>query len=78
MEIPLIFSSVFHNYNPISEKSLIRRFSTPYDRKYAFIGRSPGTNEIRKAVVRLKDIDTPLYIHGEIGVGKKPAFTAAD
>ena len=69
--LSLIFSSVFHNYNPISEKSLIRRFSTPYDREYAFIGRSPGTNEIRKAVVRLKDIDTPLYIDGEIGVGKK-------
>ena len=30
--LALIFSSVFHNYNPISEKSLIRRFSTPYDR----------------------------------------------
>jgi two-component system response regulator HydG len=69
--LSVIFSSVFHNYNPISEKSLIRRFSTPYDREYAFIGRSPGTNEIRKAIVRLKDIDSPLYVNGEIGVGKK-------
>jgi Nif-specific regulatory protein len=69
--LSLIFSSVFHNYNPVSEKSLIRRFSTPYDRKYAFIGRSPCTNEIRKAIVRLKDIDTPLFVQGEIGVGKK-------
>ena len=56
--LTLIFSSVFHNYNPISEKSLIRRFSTPYDREYAYIGRSPSTNETRKAIVRLKDIDT--------------------
>lgn len=69
--LSLIFSSVFHNYNPISEKSLIRRFSTPYDREYAFIGRSPTTNEIRKAIVRLKDIDTPLLVTGEMGVGKK-------
>lgn len=69
--LTLIFSSVFHNYNPISEKSLIRRFSTPYDREYAFIGRSAQTNDIRKAIVQLKDIDTPLLIRGEFGTGKK-------
>lgn len=69
--LALIFSSVFHNYNPISEKSLIRRFSTPYDREYAYIGRSPITNETRKAIVKLKDIDSPLFISGEMGVGKK-------
>src|SRR5690606_7532260 len=69
--LALILSSVFHHYNPMSEKSLIRRFSTPYDREYAWIGRSPQTSEIRKAVVRLKDIDSPLLIHGEAGVGKK-------
>lgn len=67
----LILSSVFHHYNPMSEKSLIRRFSTPYDREYAWIGRSPQTAEIRKAVVRLKDIDSPMTICGEAGVGKK-------
>lgn len=69
--LSLIFSSVFHNYNPISEKSLIRRFSTPYDREYAYIGRSSSTNEIRKAIVLLKDIDSPLLITGEVGTGKK-------
>lgn len=69
--LSLIFSSVFHNYNPISEKSLIRRFSTPYDREFAIIGRSPQTNELRKAIVRLKDVDSPLMITGEVGVGKK-------
>ena len=69
--LSLIFSSVFHNYNPISEKSLIRRFSTPYDREYAYIGRSTATNEIRKAIVLLKDIDSPLLITGDTGVGKK-------
>jgi two-component system response regulator HydG len=67
----LILSSVFHHYNPISEKSLIRRFSTPYDREFAWIGRSSQTSEIRKAVVRLKDIDSPLMISGEAGVGKR-------
>ena len=69
--LSLIFSSVFHNYNPISEKSLIRRFSTPYDREYAFIGKSLRTNEIRKSIVKLKDIDSPLLINGEFGTGKK-------
>lgn len=69
--LALILSSVFHNYSPMSEKSLIRRFSTPYDREYAWIGRSPQTSEIRKAVVRLKDIDSPLMITGEPGTGKK-------
>ncbi len=68
--LALILSSVFHNYNPISEKSLIRRFSTPYDREFAWIGRSSQTSEIRKAVVRLKDIDSPLLVSGEPGVGK--------
>lgn len=69
--LSLIFSCVFHNYNPISEKSLIRRFSTPYDREYAYIGRSSSTNEIRKAIVLLKDIDSPLMISGESGTGRK-------
>lgn len=68
--LSLICSSVFHNYNPISEKSLIRRFSTPHDREYALIGRSPHVNELRKAVVKLKDITSPLWISGEVGVGK--------
>ena len=67
----LILSSVFHHYSPMSEKSLIRRFSTPYDREFAWIGRSGQTSEIRKAVVRLKDIDSPLMISGEAGVGKR-------
>lgn len=69
--LALILSSVFHNYNPMSEKSLIRRFSTPYDREWAWIGRSQQTAEIRKAIVRLKDIDSPLLVTGEPGVGKK-------
>ena len=66
----LICSSVFHNYNPISEKSLIRRFSTPHDREFALIGRSPHVIELRKAVVKLKDITSPMWIHGELGAGK--------
>jgi two-component system, NtrC family, response regulator HydG len=69
--LALILSSVFHNYSPMSERSLIRRFSTPYEREHAWIGRSAQTSEIRKAVVRLKDIDSPLLVSGEFGVGKK-------
>ena len=69
--LALICSSVFHNYNPISEKSLIRRFSTPYDREHAWIGRSQATGEVRKSIVRLKDIDSPLLVLGEAGTGKR-------
>lgn len=69
--LALICSSVFHNFNPMSEHSLIRRFSTPYDRDYAWIGNSPATAEIRKTIVKLKDIDSPLLVTGEIGTGKK-------
>jgi two-component system response regulator HydG len=68
--LSLICSSVFHNYNPISEKSLIRRFSTPHDREFALVGKSAHVNEIRKAIVRLKDIDSPILIDGEFGTGK--------
>jgi two-component system response regulator HydG len=68
--LSLICSSVFHTYNPVSDKSLIRRFSTPHDRKYALIGKSQHINDLRKAIVKLKDIDLPLFIHGEDGVGK--------
>ena len=69
--LALILSSVFHNYSPLSEKSLIRRFSAPYDREYAWIGRSAHTADLRKSIVQLKDIDSTLLITGEVGVGKK-------
>ena len=69
--LALILSSVFHNFRPMSEKSLIRRFSNPYDRDYAWIGRSTHTSDIRKAIVNLKDVDSPLLVVGETGVGKK-------
>ncbi len=69
--LALILSSVFHNFRPLSEKSLIRRFSNPYDRDFAWIGRSTHTSEIRKAIVNLKDVDSPLLVVGEAGVGKK-------
>lgn len=68
--LALVFSSVFHNYNPISEKSQIRRFSTPRDREYALIGKSSVVSELRQAVVKLKDIDSPLLVTGESGAGK--------
>jgi Nif-specific regulatory protein len=68
--LSLLFSSVFHQYAPISEKSTIRRFSTPFDREHAVVGKSDAVRSLRKAVVRLKDIDSPLLIQGETGVGK--------
>ena len=69
--LALIFSSVFHNYNPISEQSRIRRFSTPFDREHVIIGQSTVVTELRSAIVRLKDVDSPLLVEGEKGVGKE-------
>jgi Nif-specific regulatory protein len=68
--LTLVFSSVFHNYNPISESSQIRRFSTPFDRKYAFIGRTTHVNSLRNTIIRLKDLEQPVLVEGEKGVGK--------
>lgn len=68
--LSLIFSSVFYNYTPISEKSLIRRFSNPFDRKNALIGKVPHVASLRSTIMKLKDLEAPVLIHGERGVGK--------
>jgi two-component system response regulator HydG len=68
--ISLIFSSVFHNFNPISELSQIRRFSTPFDRDKVLIGKTSHLSSIRNTINKMKDIDVPMLIHGELGVGK--------
>lgn len=66
----LIFSSFYGEYNPLSEKSLVRRFSAPQARSVIFIGRSESTTELRKTITKLKDSNLPLVIMGERGVGK--------
>jgi len=68
--LTLIFSSVFHDYNPVSEKSQIRRFSSPYDREQALVGETPQINSLRNTVVKLKDLESPVLVSGEKGVGK--------
>ncbi len=68
--LALVFSSVFHKFNPISESSQIRRFSMPFDRKNALIGKTPHMGSLRNTIVKLKDIDSPVLIYGEPGVGK--------
>ncbi len=68
--LALVFSSVFHNYNPISEKSQIRRFSTPFDRKFALVGKHPHMGSLRNSILKLKDLNSPVHIYGEPGVGK--------
>lgn len=68
--IALVFSSVFYRYNPISETSLIRRFSTPFDREYAMIGKTPHIMSLRNSILKTKDLDFPMLIEGEPGVGK--------
>lgn len=66
----LVFSSVFHTFNPISDKSTIRRFSSPFDRKLALIGKTPHVRSLRRSFVKLKDIDSSVLVCGEQGVGK--------
>ena len=68
--LTLIFSSVFHKYDPISESSQIRRFSQPFDRKHALIGKTPHMASLRNSIIKMKDIDAPVLITGESGVGK--------
>lgn len=68
--LALVFSSVFHRYNPMSETSLIRRFSTPFDRENAMIGKCAHVSQLRSTIIKLKDIDDPILIYGEHGAGK--------
>lgn len=66
----LVFSSFYGNYNPISEKSLVRRFSLPQARSIIFIGRSEATTDLRKTISKLKDASFPVLLQGEHGTGK--------
>lgn len=68
--LSLIFSSVFYNFMPMSDRSQIRRFSVPFDRKNALIGKVPHVTSLRSTIVKLKDIESPVLIQGEPGVGK--------
>ncbi len=69
--LTLVFSSVYHNFTPLSEKSIIRRFSTPYNRRDVIIGKTHHVTSLRSSIIKLKDIDTPVLILGESGVGKR-------
>lgn len=68
--LSVIFSSVFYNFNPVSDKSQIRRFSNPFDRKNALIGKVPHIASLRSTIVKLKDLEAPVLIYGEKGTGK--------
>ncbi|MCR9205800.1 MAG: sigma 54-interacting transcriptional regulator, partial [Halobacteriovoraceae bacterium] len=68
--LALVFSSVFHKYNPMSESSQIRRFSSHHDREHVLIGKTPHMGSLRNSIIKLKDLDSPCLIHGEHGVGK--------
>ena len=68
--LALVFSSVFYKYNPISEHSQIRRFSTPFDRQHAIIGKTSHVNSLRNTILKVKDLESSVLIYGEKGVGK--------
>lgn len=69
--ISLVFSAVFHNYNPMSIKSQIRRFSNPRARENVILGQTPHIKSLRNTIIKIKDLDTPVLIQGEKGVGKQ-------
>ncbi|MCY4643054.1 MAG: sigma 54-interacting transcriptional regulator [Bacteriovoracales bacterium] len=66
----IIFGIIFDRYEPFAKHSEVRSFSHSFDRKYALIGRSKALKALRKAIVSLKDLDGPVLIGGEEGVGK--------
>ncbi|EQC46480.1 sigma-54 interaction domain protein [Bacteriovorax sp. BSW11_IV] len=68
--LALVFSSVFHGFTPISETTQIRRFSQPFDRKFALVGRTPHVGTLRNSIIKIKDLESPVLIQGERGVGK--------
>ncbi len=68
--LSLVFSSLFHSFDPIDEASMVRRFSTPSARKYALIGKSAHAASLRGAITKIKDLDDPILMYGEAGVGK--------
>ena len=68
--ISMALGIIFRNHKPMVEGSLVRGFSTPFDRKHAIIGRSSAIKNLRRSIVQLKDIETSILIQGEEGVGK--------
>ena len=66
----LVLGVSFRTYNPLSPHSQVRRFSTPFDRKYAIIGKSSMVKKLRQSIGKLKSLTTPVLIQGERGVGK--------
>ncbi|MCB9093280.1 MAG: sigma-54-dependent Fis family transcriptional regulator [Halobacteriovoraceae bacterium] len=69
--LSLIYSCFFSQYNPVSKKSLIRRFSAPFARNIVWIGKSQHTMDLRRTILKLKDLPTPQTIVGEKGTGKE-------
>ena len=68
--ISMALGIIFRNHEPMVEGSLVRGFSTPFDRKHAIIGHSVVIKNLRRSIVQLKDIETSILIQGEEGVGK--------
>ena len=68
--LALVFSSVYHNFDPMSEKSQIRRFSKPFNRNHAIIGKTSHINSLRNTIMKVKDLESSVLIGGENGVGK--------
>lgn len=67
--LSMIFSSVYHNYNPLTQSSKVRNFGA-YERTHALVGTSRYVADLRLSISKLKDLDLPLLLEGEVGVGK--------
>ncbi|MBT3981854.1 MAG: sigma 54-interacting transcriptional regulator [Bacteriovoracaceae bacterium] len=68
--LSLVLSAIFHDYDPISEKSTIRRFSPPFNREFVLIGKSQVMKGVRESIIKVKNLETPLLVNGEYGSGK--------
>ena len=68
--LAMVLSSAFGDYDPVSSNSKVRKFSAAFDRKWPLIGKSPHLSFLRNSIGKIKDLDDPLLLEGEPGVGK--------
>lgn len=68
--LSLVLSSVYYKFNPMEQESQVRQFSPHFDRKSAWIGKTPNMAFLRNMILKVKDVSTPLLLVGEKGVGK--------
>lgn len=67
--LSLIFSSVFHSYDPTPKKE--QKHYRSFLEGNALKGSSKIMQDLRNSIDKIKDLETNVLIVGEVGVGKK-------